>query len=409
MDRSWWAQLPEKILESSELVMQSTRPREEKGAAPAGAGDFSWTDWQLVSEKRAPGKNKVGMVAWDVTIYTPEAPAGRRVILIANDITFMAGTFGPEEDVLFYLASRRARELVRTARCPALPRGTSLTHTRARPQGVPRLYIAANSGARIGLADELLRKFRVGWVGGDPLKGLQYLYLNEAEYSGGIAGAAPVGCLAASPAQSCATAWCASAWKSSPTTRCPHRPRCWRRRARRRRTRSPATRRATRRIAKTRPRKRRRGTRTVSTVRGSGQRTPGLSRPSVAAAEPAKEVRYVLTDVIGRQNGAAPLLLVRACACAPANGHRAGLNVENLSGSGLIAGETSLAYDEVVTLSYVTGRTVGIGAYLVRLGQRVIQKRTGPQHRCLARPPAASAAADLQAHAVPSCSRATRR
>jgi hypothetical protein len=35
----------------------------------------------------------------------------------------------------------------------------------------------------------------------------------------------------------------------------------------------------------------------------------------------------------------------------------------------MIAGETSLAYDEIFTLTLITGRTVGIGAYLVRLGQ----------------------------------------
>lgn len=45
---------------------------------------------------------------------------------------------------------------------------------------------------------------------------------------------------------------------------------------------------------------------------------------------------------------------------------------------GKIAGETSAAYTEIFTLSYVSGRTVGIGAYLVRLGQRVIQKVSSP-------------------------------
>jgi acetyl-CoA carboxylase/biotin carboxylase 1 len=55
-----------------------------------------------------------------------------------------------------------------------------------------------------------------------------------------------------------------------------------------------------------------------------------------------------------------------------------GIGVENLKGSGLIAGETSRAYDEIFTLSYVTGRSVGIGAYLNRLGQRVIQMQQGP-------------------------------
>ena len=39
----------------------------------------------------------------------------------------------------------------------------------------------------------------------------------------------------------------------------------------------------------------------------------------------------------------------------------AGIGVENLRGSGLIAGETSRAYDETFTLSYVTGRLVGVG------------------------------------------------
>lgn len=59
-------------------------------------------------------------------------------------------------------------------------------------------------------------------------------------------------------------------------------------------------------------------------------------------------------------------------------GAKDGLGVENLRGSGTIAGETSLAYDDIFTLTYVTARTVGIGAYLARLGQRVIQKQTLP-------------------------------
>jgi acetyl-CoA carboxylase/biotin carboxylase 1 len=62
-----------------------------------------------------------------------------------------------------------------------------------------------------------------------------------------------------------------------------------------------------------------------------------------------------------------------------------GIGVENLRGSGMIAGETSRAYDETFTLSYVTGRSVGIGAYLVRLGQRTIQMVNGPL--ILVRPP----------------------
>lgn len=39
----------------------------------------------------------------------------------------------------------------------------------------------------------------------------------------------------------------------------------------------------------------------------------------------------------------------------------------------MIAGETSEAYKEIVTISMVSCRAIGIGSYLVRLGQRVIQ------------------------------------
>ena len=50
-----------------------------------------------------------------------------------------------------------------------------------------------------------------------------------------------------------------------------------------------------------------------------------------------------------------------------------GLGVECLRGSGLIAGATSRAYQDIFTITLVTCRSVGIGAYLVRLGQRAIQ------------------------------------
>ena len=59
-------------------------------------------------------------------------------------------------------------------------------------------------------------------------------------------------------------------------------------------------------------------------------------------------------------------------------GLKDGLGVECLRGSGLIAGETSRAYDDIFTISMVTARSVGIGAYLVRLGQRVVQVEGQP-------------------------------
>jgi len=54
-------------------------------------------------------------------------------------------------------------------------------------------------------------------------------------------------------------------------------------------------------------------------------------------------------------------------------GKEFGFGVENLKFAGMIAGETSRAYQDIVTISMVSCRAIGIGAYLVRLGQRVIQ------------------------------------
>ena len=85
------------------------------------------TQDRLVPVKRFPGENTIGMVAWKMTLKTPEYPAGRDIIVIANDITIEIGSFGPREDLLFKEASVLARKL-----------------------GIPRIYLAANSGARIG-------------------------------------------------------------------------------------------------------------------------------------------------------------------------------------------------------------------------------------------------------------------
>lgn len=53
----------------------------------------------------------------------------------------------------------------------------------SRSEGLPRIYIAANSGARIGLAEELKTLFRVAWVDPScPDKGYKYLYLSPADY-----------------------------------------------------------------------------------------------------------------------------------------------------------------------------------------------------------------------------------
>ncbi len=87
---------------------------------------------------------QIGMVAFHMKMKTPEYPEGRDIIVICNDITHMIGSFGPQEDELFL----RASEL-------------------ARAEGIPRIYIAANSGARIGLAEEIRHMFQVAWIDPD--------------------------------------------------------------------------------------------------------------------------------------------------------------------------------------------------------------------------------------------------
>lgn len=52
----------------------------------------------------------------------------------------------------------------------------------ARAEGIPRIYISANSGARIGLADEVKAKFKISWKGTGANTALNYLYLVPDDY-----------------------------------------------------------------------------------------------------------------------------------------------------------------------------------------------------------------------------------
>lgn len=142
----------------------------------------------------------------------------------------------------------------------------------ARSLGLPRVYLSANSGARLGIAEELVDAFRAAWVDPTrPEKGFKYLYLTP-EKLGEL---------------------------------------------------------------------KNKGEKSVMTIK----------------IEDEGEIRYQITDIIGLQDG---------------------LGVESLKGSGLIAGETSRAYDDIFTVTLVTARSVGIGAYLVRLGQRAVQVEGQP-------------------------------
>ena len=95
-----------------------------------------------------------------MVLKTVEYPQGRQVVLIANDITHKAGSFGTREDVVFKMASEYARQI-----------------------RVPRIYIAANSGARIGLSAEVQKRFRVAFK--DPSKpdsGFDFIYITKQDY-----------------------------------------------------------------------------------------------------------------------------------------------------------------------------------------------------------------------------------
>lgn len=87
------------------------------------------------------GTNTVGVVAWVLTLHTPESPGGRQVVAIANDITHHSGAFGTAEDAMFLAATHYALQ-----------------------ERLPVVYLAANSGARVGLAQEVKQCIQVTGV-----------------------------------------------------------------------------------------------------------------------------------------------------------------------------------------------------------------------------------------------------
>jgi acetyl-CoA carboxylase/biotin carboxylase 1 len=217
---------PEDILDAKELIF------DEHG--------------QLIEVEREPGTNSIGMVAWLVTAKTPEYPKGRRFVIIANDITHQIGSFGPAEDRYFFKVTELARTL-----------------------GIPRIYLSANSGARIGIANELIPLFSVAWK--DPSQqanGFDYLYLTENVHQ---------------------------------------------------------------------------------ELEEAGRREVITERVVENG-----EVRHKITTIIGAQDG---------------------LGVECLRGSGLIAGATSRAYEDIFTITLVTCRSVGM--HLIY--------RANDRYRCLSR------------------------
>ena len=201
---------------------------------------------QLQPVSRPSGSNDVGMVVWRCTYQSAAFPDGRDFVLVANDITHQSGSFSPAEDDVYVAAFKLAQA-----------------------EGLPCIYISANSGARIGLDEAVKGAFKAAWVDpADPSLGFKYLYLDEADYK-------------------------------------------------------------------------------YLKETGSGVHAEPLLQPDGA-------VHWVLRDIPG------------------------GLGQECLQGSGAIATATSEAYAKIFTLTYVTARSVGIGAYVSRLGHRIIQHADAP-------------------------------
>uniref|UniRef100_A0A8R1DU02 Acetyl-CoA carboxylase n=1 Tax=Caenorhabditis japonica TaxID=281687 RepID=A0A8R1DU02_CAEJA len=197
-------------------------------------------DHETLQKRSKQALNKCGMVAWIVTLFTPEKPRGYEFILIGNDVTFQSGSFGTAEDDLFAAASAYSRK-----------------------HKLPRVNVSVNSGARIGLSNKISKLFKLQLKNPDkPEQGYDYIYV-DGKHQKDIQG-------------------------------------------------------------------------------------------QVTYTELANG-RLKIDSVIG----------------APTEK----IGVENLQGSGLIAGETSRAYSEVPTYCYVTGRSVGIGAYTARLAHRIVQHK----------------------------------
>ncbi|XP_073285190.1 acetyl-CoA carboxylase 1-like [Primulina huaijiensis] len=208
----------------------------------------------LVFVKRKPGLNDIGLVAWRMEMSTPEFPSGRTIIVISNDVNFKSGSFGPEENAFF----------------------TAVTNF-ACSHKLPLIYLAATSGSRIVMEDEVKSCFKVGWFNeSNPQDGFEYFYFTPEDYS---------------------------------------------------------------RI-------------------GSHVIAHELTLPN-------GEIRWVIDTILGKVDSDAMM-------------KEGDLIADVINGTGAIARAYLRAYEETFTLTYVTGTTVGIGAYLARFGIRCIQRNDQP-------------------------------
>lgn len=141
------------LLEAALVKIWSAYQRQSEAAVPKELLKAQALGLVEGTLKETPGASDIGMLAWRLLLRTPEFPGGRSVVLIANDVTHQAGSFGVKEDHLFQQATAYARQ-----------------------RGLPRVYIACNSGARVGLVEEIIPKLQVKWKDvEDPAKGFEYL------------------------------------------------------------------------------------------------------------------------------------------------------------------------------------------------------------------------------------------
>eukprot|EP00835_Amoeboradix_gromovi_P003283 NODE_211_length_14581_cov_0.368941.p1 type:complete len:1949 gc:universal NODE_211_length_14581_cov_0.368941:9406-3560(-) len=97
----------------------------------------------------------IAMVAYKFIYKSPEAPQGRSVIVIANDICNNYGSFSVLESQYFYRISEYCRKY-----------------------RLPRIYFSCNSGARVGVVDSIIPYLQVKLVNNQ----IQYLYITSENY-----------------------------------------------------------------------------------------------------------------------------------------------------------------------------------------------------------------------------------
>lgn len=59
-------------------------------------------DFKELTYRSQNGNNDRGMIAWEMKIWTPDAPRGRKIVVISNDITYLMGSFSMKEHRLYH-------------------------------------------------------------------------------------------------------------------------------------------------------------------------------------------------------------------------------------------------------------------------------------------------------------------